>query len=78
MNLQEGSFIQWPLAVTWERQAWLLDVMYITWQTRQFIQRTKPASYKWTAGDINFDTWLQDGRPQREQLSEYEQWEREQ
>lgn len=76
MDLRHGTFLNWPFkSEDFEQNLFLLDGMYTTWNAMKFCQRTMTAGYKWTVADINYDTWIQDGREEPEPpLSEYEHW----
>ena len=74
MEWQTGAFINWPLGPYWDKNADLLELMTLTWQTWRFCLNTSQATYQWTTWDIHFDTWLNEGREQTAVLSEYEQW----
>ncbi|MCA9921547.1 MAG: hypothetical protein KC419_08150 [Anaerolineales bacterium] len=64
MDLQSGTFLNWPMGPTLKENLPVLEMMKITWDTWRHISLTSRAKHKWTEQDIHFDDWLNQDRPQ--------------
>jgi hypothetical protein len=75
MDIRNGTFLNWPMGPLLKDNKKILEMMQITWRTWRHVGLTSNAKYKWTAGDVLFEDWLNEGRPQLpEPLSDAEQW----
>ncbi|MCP5097717.1 MAG: hypothetical protein GY943_19390, partial [Chloroflexi bacterium] len=74
MNLQDGTFLQWPLGPRYRDNKVVLPLMKITWETWRHVSLTGNPNHKWSAWDINFDLWLNEGRGSTASESAAEQW----
>ncbi len=75
MNLQDGTFVQWPMGPLWEDNEFHLQLMTAVWEGWRYHNQIRRADAKWTTWHINYDTWLNKDRPQSQSAkTDYELW----
>ena len=76
MNVQDGTFLHWPLGGDWELNQPVLQLMSATRKAWHFFATAKERSKRkfWTNEEIEYDEWLNEGRIIIPQLSESERW----
>jgi hypothetical protein len=79
MDLETGAFLHWPLPGTWVDNQHILNAMYIVWRAWKFFHKINDPHYKeWSATDVAYQNWLDEGKPAITVISQAEQWAREQ
>lgn len=71
MDLQQGTFVHWPLEGGWRANRLYLDLMLAVWRAWRFC--LTPAS-EWSEHDLGYKEWLDEGRPVVTEAGRYEQW----
>ncbi len=71
MDLWRGTFHHWPIEGGWRANQLYLDLMLAVWKAWQFFQKLPS---EWDEVDVDYKEWLDDGRPQTEEMTRYERW----
>jgi hypothetical protein len=79
MDLDKGTFLHWPLGEVWEDNEEILELMSATRRAWHFFvtAEARQKRGKWTTSEINYDTWINEGRTVIEMPSSAEEWAKE-
>jgi len=77
MDLNTGTFLNWPMGGSYEKNKHYLPLMYSTWRTWEHWLRTRNPKREWTYSDMLYEEWLMQDRPKIRKITQAQEWARE-